>query len=107
MKVLIVGSTHNEPTKSTRDAFITACREIGAALARAKIEIVIGSASPNSADRYVLEGVASVEGRHKVWILRPNSRDTPLQHDIDEFGQRIEVVQKRLQGSWSAGRVPQ
>jgi hypothetical protein len=40
MKILVVGSTHDEDTESMRDAFIQACRELGAALARAGIEIV-------------------------------------------------------------------
>jgi hypothetical protein len=107
MRVLIVGSTHGKVNESMRDAFIEACRELGAALARARVEIVIGSDSVDTADRYVLEGVATVEGQHRVWILRPDSEETPFAEQTAALGKRVEFIYKRLRGPWSAGRVPQ
>lgn len=107
MKVLIVGSTHNKSTESMRETFVEACRALGAALARADIEIVVGSDSANTADRYIVEGAATVEGRHRVWILRPDSDETPFADQLAALSERIEFVHKRLRGSWSAGRVPQ
>jgi hypothetical protein len=107
MKVLIVGSTHDSVTASLRDEFVVACRELGAALGRAGIDIVIGSDSDNAADRYVLEGLARSEGRHKVWVLRPDHGEAPFADRLGTLSDRIEIFQKRLRGSWSAGRVPQ
>jgi hypothetical protein len=107
MKVLIVGSTLDPQVAAKREDFMTACRELGAALARAGIDIVVGSDSDNAADRYVMEGMATVEGRHRVWILRPESRETPSADWLAAIGGRIEIFQRRVRGTWSAGRVPQ
>lgn len=79
MKVLIVGSTHGKFKESDRSSFEQACRELGIALASAGVEIVLGSDGANTADRYVLEGAATVKqkGKHRVWMLRPESQETP------------------------------
>jgi hypothetical protein len=107
MKVLIVGSTHDKVVESKREAFIQACRELGTALARAGVEAVVGSDSTNTADRYVLEGFAKVDGRHRAWILRPESGETPFAEQTALPVNRVEFIYKRLRGPWSAGRVPQ
>jgi hypothetical protein len=107
MKVLIVGSTHDSVVASMRDEFMAACRELGAALAQAGIDIVVGSDSTNAADRYVIEGMVTVAGRHRVWMLRPDCGETLFADRLAEVGGRIEVFQRRVRGSWSAGRVPQ
>jgi len=107
MKILIVGSTHDAIVAAKRDEFVAGCRQIGAALARAGMDIVIGSDSENAADRYVFEGVASVKGHHRVWILRPEQGETTFVEKAASFSGDIEIFQKRLRGQWSAGRVPQ
>jgi len=107
MKVLIVGSTHNLAPDVTREGFIQACRDIGTSLAEAGVEIVIGSDGENTADRYVLEGVAKVAGKHKVWVLRPASEDTPFADRPAWLNEQIVFKYSRLHGPWSAGRVPQ
>jgi hypothetical protein len=102
MKVLIVGSSRDSDTAA---AFNIACRELGAALARAGIDIVVGSDS--EADRYVIEGAETVEGRHRVLILRPEAGGPPIADSLPTAGARIELLQKRVRGSWSASQVPQ
>jgi len=107
MKILIVGSTHTAAVAAKREEFIAACRQIGAALARAGMDIVIGSDSESAADRYVFEGVASVKGHHRVWVLRPEHGEMPFLDKAALLSNDIEIFPKRLKGRWSAGRVPQ
>lgn len=107
MKVLVVGSIHHNPAEPIRKEFIAACQEIGAALARAKFEFVVGSVSPNTADRWILEGAASVEGEHKVWIFRPDEGPTPKPPPYETGKGKFRVIYKRLRGPWAGGRVSQ
>lgn len=98
MKVLIVGSVHYEGAEAVREQFVTACKELGVALARAGIEIVVGSDSPNTADRYIVEGMSEVEGKHRVWIFRPGQEeDTPFAKESGKWRERIEFFYKKLQ----------
>ena len=90
-----------------RDEFISGCRELGVAFARAGFDIIVGSESENVADRYVLEGMATVEGRHRVWILRPETGEMHFADRLAANGGKIEIFHRRVRGSWSAGRVPQ
>jgi hypothetical protein len=107
LRVLIVGSLDKDSPEHDRQGFISACREVGAALARAKIDLVVGSTSPNTADRWVLEGASSVAGKHKVWVFRPDDGPTPkLPSDETSTGQFL-VIYKRLRGPWAGGaRLP-
>jgi hypothetical protein len=107
MRVLISGAIAHEANGSINQNFIGACRDLGAALAGAGVEIVIGSDKPHTADRYVVDGAATVEGRHRVWILRPDSDDRPFADQSAAVAKRIEFIHKRLRGPVSAGRVPQ
>ena len=107
MKVLIVGSLHHDGGEEVKEGFITACRQVGAALARAKFEFVVGSASPNTADARILEGPAEIEGTHKVWVFRPDEGPTPKLPSGDTTKGRFTAYYRRLRGPWAAGRVPQ
>jgi hypothetical protein len=108
IKLLIVGSVDNiEPTKV--EDFKRACRELGEAIAKAHLEIVIASSRRSRAARYVLEGVAAkIAGphRHRVWILRIEDGRTPFD-DPSEFDKRVEFIRKRLPGDWRTVRVSQ
>lgn len=105
MRVLIVGSLHHNP--AAREGFIAACKEIGAALARAKFDFVVGSSSPNTADWWVLEGAAGVEGEHRIWIFRPDDGPTPRPPSDETAKGKFRVSYKRLRGPWAGGRVSQ
>jgi hypothetical protein len=87
MRILVVGSLHNDCAAAQRGLFEEACREIGRACALAKIEIIIGSDSPNTADRFVVEGASSVDDHPIVWIIRPDYGSTPF--DDEAFADRI------------------
>jgi hypothetical protein len=107
VRVLIVGSLHHDPAESVKDAFVDACKEIGAALARAGFEFVVGSSSPNTADRWVLEGAASIEGKHRVFVFRPDDGPTP-KFPADEAAKGTFIMSyRRLRGPWAGGRVSQ
>lgn len=107
MKVLIVGSLHHDRAESAKGAFVAACKEMGAALARAGFEFVVGSTSPNTADRWVLEGAASIEGTHRVFVFRPDDGPTP-KLPADEAAKGTFIVSyRRLRGPWAGGRVAQ
>ncbi len=105
MKIMISGSVPKGEAGPS-EAFHDACRQIGAALARAKIEIVVGSTETKTADRFVLEGAAQVEGSHRVLFLRPDSDGEPDFGEIQNAS-RLAVTYRRLRGSWWAGLVPQ
>lgn len=66
MKVLVVGSLHFEGAEPQREKLIAACRDLGIALARAGCEIVVGSDSPNSADRYIVEAAMAQSDLQRV-----------------------------------------
>jgi hypothetical protein len=104
-----VGSLRDPRFISKDDEFIAACRELGAALARAGIEIAVGSKSKeaNVPDGHVIEGAAKVDGRHRIWILRPESDGLPDASSLDTGEGRIEILPRRVRGTWSAGFVPQ
>lgn len=106
IKILVVGSSHGL-SGDRRARFEEACREIGKALAKSGFEIVVGADGTNTADRHVVEGVAAVEGKHRVLVIRPDDRDCPFLDIKLEHPERIEFNWQRLRGSWSAGRVPQ
>jgi hypothetical protein len=106
MKVLIVGSLNYPEGKQLANEFIEACHAIGAQLALAGAEFVVGSSNPGTADRYVLEGAATVPGTHRVWIFRPDDGDTP---ELPAGDAKTKFVRyhKRIRGPWAAGRLPQ
>lgn len=107
MRVLIVGSlNHREEDASTTD-FADACRAIGAQLATEGIELVVGSSGARTADKYILEGAASVPGTHKVWVYRTEDGETPIMPQTDTNKTTLTCFYKRLRGPWAAGRVPQ
>lgn len=117
MKMLIVGSldpntdavddvTPDAEAGETdsREDFEAACRELGAALARDGRTIVVGSATPGTADRYVLEGANSVEGSHPVVAIRPD--DSQTLPTSDEFP-NLSITSRRRGQSWTVSRAYQ
>jgi hypothetical protein len=77
---------------------------LGRAFAEQGLETILGSAEPHTADGFVLDGIASVDGRHKVMVLLPAERlDT--WGDIAKFDGRVDISVRRLQGTWSVESV--
>lgn len=108
MRVLIVGSLHFDGSKAVKPGFESACRDLGAALATRGHEVVVGSASEKTADRYVLEGIGSVAGDHRVFVYRPSAHDS-----LDKFvrlglGSNVLLSYHRAEGTtWATGRSSQ
>ena len=65
------------------------------------------SKNENVLDGHVIEGAAKVEGRHRIWILRPESNGLPDASILDTGEGGIEFLARRVRGTWSAGFVPQ
>lgn len=112
MKVLVVGSSHHlnageQVEQADVAMFQTACIDIGKALGEAGIHLVIGSSGKHTADYWILQGVATVQGKHRVTILRPESGATPVLPTSAELPGSFEPTYKRLKGPWAAGRVSQ
>ena len=102
MKVMIVGSKSKLDAAET-EAFVEACRQIGAALAENGIGIVIGSEEERYADRHVLDGFAEAGKLQPVVMIRADSDATAL---VDAYaGSKITLTSRRVR-SWLAGRVP-
>jgi hypothetical protein len=105
MRILVVGSLRHDGDEANKELFKEACRAIGRAFALAKIELVVGSDSPSTADRFIVEGASSVAGLPTVWIIRSDFGPTPFSDDL--FAERIRFRHKRVRGTWSVARVPQ
>ena len=104
MKILVVGSFPERDTSN--EDFNQACRQLGTALGQAGLDLIIGSDSAKSADRYVIEGMAKADGRPKVHLWQPEdwrTDETPLDIPAD----KVEILYRRLRGPWSAGYVTQ
>lgn len=105
MKVLIIGSFRHD--REAEPAFTAACQQIGAALARAGADLVVGSMVENTADYWVLKGAESVKGARKVLMFRPET-GPPVAWTPDPGAQgRLEISYQRLTGPWAGGRVSQ
>lgn len=105
MKVLFIGSCAHLREESERTHFVEACREIGAAFARLGAQFILGSSKETTADRYILDGIASVPGVHKVTFFFPEDSGTPeLPRDREGT---IDAVFKRIRGPWAGMRIRQ
>jgi hypothetical protein len=119
--VLVIGSTHfaeatiqtdDSPEKTKekealRNRFFSACRALGRALAETECSVIIGSQSPNTADRYVVDGAASEEGITRVMVIRPETDPEPYTKEAIRWRERLEFIHKTVKGSWDDVRIPQ
>ena len=110
MKIIIVGSI---TTNSSQADFKAACRDIGAALAKAGHTIIIGSDGPKTADRYVAEGANSAGGKHDVIVYRPpepksrhdpGKSDVPFANEIASFP-NLNFQYKIRPGPWAVAHT--
>lgn len=105
MKILVVGSTAYPGPKKRKD-FEEACQQLGAALAKAGHTIIVGSDKKSTADLHVVLGAASVDGRHKVVVIRPKKGATPYEAEDTNY-KNINFTFRRSKGSWAVGRIHQ
>jgi hypothetical protein len=103
MKVLVVGSNLDMEEEQAA-AFAEACREIGVALAKNHIGIVIASEEESFADRFVLEGLAQAERPQTVVLIRSKETRTAYLEGQSAAG-KIRLTSRRVH-SWLAGRAP-
>lgn len=115
MKVLIVGSLDQEhdtvdeekealatAAKVEQDNFVSACRQIGVAFANDKRAIIVGSVKEGTADRYVLEGMNSVAGKHTVIVVLPDDGRTAP--NASEFP-NLTFTSRRRGQNWTVARA--
>jgi cyanophycinase-like exopeptidase len=105
MNILVVGSTHFIGSESVREELISACKEIGKALAEKGHTIIVGSEKENTVDRYVVEGANTIAGdnKAKVLVLRPAKGEAPFFKDADKFSKVVFDYRRRGKG-WTVGR---
>jgi hypothetical protein len=75
MKVLVLGSTKLLTSETELQAFKGACRDIGSALAAGEHTVILGSDNGQTADLYVVQGLASVPGTHNVIVHYSNQQE--------------------------------
>lgn len=106
MKILVVGSTEFDGSGKYKEDFALACKQLGAALAKAGHTIFVGSDEESMADRHVVLGANSVEGRHKVVVYRPTKGATPFEAERAKL-KNIDFSFRRSKGALAAGRIYQ
>ena len=70
-KVLLMGSSRHLDQPG-RESFQSCARKIGEQFAKSKASLVVCSSSPNTFDRFVLEGLNSAGGKHSVEAYVPD-----------------------------------
>ena len=106
MKVLIAGSSNFPGGEKIRDQFNKACQALGAELVRRKHIILVASDTDDAADRHVVLGANSVEGRHRVVVFRQSRKLTPFAADREEL-ENIQLSYRIAQGPWAVARIHQ
>ena len=106
MKILVVGSWDFDGGEQIQEKFASVCQQLGASLARAGHTIVVGSSKKGVADRHVVFGANSVDGRHKVLVVRPAKGAIPFETDHANLT-KIDFRFRRRKGPWAVGRIYQ
>lgn len=103
-RVLIVGSFRDlKNPRNAFDEFARYCRDLGAALANAGFGFIVGSYSQDTADHYVLEGIAAAPVPISIIYIRPRFESTRL----DPKGAMVTdhiVEQEEFDADWPAVR---
>lgn len=116
LRVLVVGSLNSPKRKSERQQFTTACRHLGAALARRGLTIVVSSLHPNTADVPILQGANDAragQGRLPVVLLpptQPRANDPLYPGNEQEFQAsypNLTMTLEMLAGGWKEIRAAQ
>lgn len=106
MKVLVIGSIPKDLAVEKHQQFMDACKDIGRALSRAGMEIVVGSDLPSTADRYVVEGADESGVKTVVWIIHRHD-DGSVFSDVLKSNSAVTLKHKRLPGTAWYAYVPQ
>ena len=106
MKILIVGSCDFDGGEKIKEKFGSACRQLGASLARARHTIVVGSSTEEMAEHHVVFGANSVDGKHEVVVVRPAKGGMPFEKERAKLT-KINFRYRRSRGLGAAGRIYQ
>jgi hypothetical protein len=88
--------------------------EIGSELAKQRHQIIVGSANPDTVDRYLVEGANQIKRRTTVFIFHPEAgeRREPQQEkktlpfsDIENKLANIHFQHKPTHGTWHASHL--
>ena len=78
MNIIVAGSTDFPEGEQAHEEFVSACKDLGASLAKAGHTIVVGSDAEKTADRQVVFGANSSGERAKVVIINPQRGAAPF-----------------------------
>lgn len=103
MKVLVGGSNHFDGSDKLWPKACEACRDIGKELARARHDIIVGSASPNTADQHVAAGFLETEGHGTITVIRSEDDKSGFLDTPDG----TEISYEYRGATWAAARIHQ
>jgi len=106
MNIIVAGSTDFAEGEQVHEEFVSACKDLGASLAKAGHTIVVGSDAEKTADRHVVFGANSSGEQAKVVIIDPLQGEAPFDPDREQLS-NLNLSYRRSRGSWAAGRIRQ
>ena len=109
MRLLVVGSLHFPGSQRVRPRFEALGRELGCEIRRRGWELVVGSDSPSTFDRYVAEGYVRERPGATVTIRRPDDEELTIPFDDlrrSDASLRVTVLHGRT-NTWAASRAEQ
>ncbi len=106
MNILVAGSTDFREGEKVHKKFVSACKKLGACLAKAGHTIVVGSDAENTADRHVVFGANSSGKRAKVVIITRQRAPTPFDQYKEQLS-KLDLSYQRSRGPWAVGRIRQ
>ncbi len=106
MKIMVAGSTDFAEGEQVHDEFVSACKDLGASLAKAGHTIVVVSDAENTADRHVVFGANSSGERAKVVIINPERGAAPFDRDREQLT-NLDISYRVSRGPGAVGRIRQ
>lgn len=112
MRIAIFGSRKPDrrwPVHGTQEEFVAAARDIGQQLAHHEHTIVVGSASPNTADAHIVSGFLSIAGTNsktdaRIQVVRPNERDRAFEEEARRAPHVFEFF-SHSEGWWQGAHL--
>ena len=113
MRVTILGSWHNDSgewgLRGTHSEFVTACRSIGLRLGRARVPVIVGGSSPNTADYHVVAGVMEASSgtditRPLIEVIRP-ADDNRSYYDLAAANPPLFSFYPQTQRRWAETHI--
>lgn len=106
MNIMVAGSTDFAGGEQVHEEFVSACKDLGAWLAKAGHTIVVVSDVEKTADRHVVFGANSSGQRAKVVIINPQRGAAPFAADREQLS-NLDFSYRRSRGPWAVGRIRQ